>query len=323
MTFLSPLRLLLLLVLFILAVAYLWMRQRRQESAVRFASTEMLANVVPPAPWHKKHLPATLVMLALTLGMFGFARPATTIKVPTEKATLIMAIDVSLSMQADDVNPTRFDAAKEAAKVFAESLPDTIDLGLVSFAGTAALEVTPTDDHSDVIAAIDQLQLAEATAVGDAILLGIRAAQSNGFADTDEDVPASIVILSDGETTVGTLESAAIDQAIEADIAVSTISFGTEDGSILMTDPNFPQLGEVLTPVPVAEDNLQTIAEETGGTFFRAESASELDEIYTNVGLAVGFEDEEQEVGDWFALATVCLMACASGLSLLWSQKLI
>jgi Ca-activated chloride channel family protein len=250
----------------------------------------------------------------------AFAQPVMTVRVPQERTTVMLAFDTSLSMAAEDVDPNRFIAAQTAAKEFVDQLPDRLNLGLVSFAGTAKLVVPPTQEHDDVKLAIDNLDLDKATAIGDAVALSLDVIADQA-AGVEEGTPdAAIVLISDGETTVGLPTEESIPLALEAGVAVSTIAYGTPGGEILV-DEDGDGVGQ-LTPVPVNVDELRLLAEETGGTAYTAESASDLRSVYDQLGSSIGFEEEQEDVAERFVAIGLVLMLVAAGLSLRWFSRL-
>ena len=203
LSFEAPWRLLLLLAVAAVAVAYVLVQRRRTAYAVRFADVDLLESVAPRSPRWRRHLPAALLVTALAFMVTAFAKPAAAVEVPSEAATIVVAIDTSVSMQATDVEPSRFAAAQEAAVQFVEGLPDGIDVGLVSFSGSASLEVAPTDDRDAVVSAIEDLQLGQGTAIGEAVAASVAAASETAPAEGEEPTPTSVVLLSDGSNTQG------------------------------------------------------------------------------------------------------------------------
>ena len=316
MSFLEPGRLALGLVVLALAAGYVavqvWGRQRY---AVRFTNLSLLASVAPRRPGWRRHLPAALLLLALASMVVALARPTRSEQVPRERATIILAIDVSISMDATDVAPSRLEAAKAAAQSFVGLLPDPINLGLVSFAGSATVLVPPGTDRDLVASAIDRLTLAEATAIGEAVVASLSSIDSlPGGDDDEEEVPAHIVLMSDGETTAGTPNEIAVQAARDAGVPVTTIAFGTDAGTIEYED-------EVL-PVPVNRPELAAVAEATGGTAFEAASGEQLRGVYEDIGSSIGFTEEEREVGDRFTGAAFAAAALGALLSLAWTSRL-
>ncbi|MEM9565809.1 MAG: VWA domain-containing protein [Actinomycetota bacterium] len=322
MTLLTPWRLAFLAAVALLAVLYIVMQRRRRTYALRFAASDLFDSVAPQSPGFRRHVPAMVFLVALSTLVVAFAQPARQIRVPRERATVIVAIDVSLSMQATDVDPDRLQAAQEAAIRFVEELPPTLNVGVVSFAGTAAVLVSPTRDRLPVQNAIENLRLAESTAIGEAIFTSLDALANAPSDGSDELPPARIVLLSDGETTVGRPDGAAVAAAREAGVPVSTIAFGTANGTIVYDDPATEAVENQRIPVPVGEDNLRAIADDTGGAFFSAASLEELEAVYTDIGSAVGFETVDREITDWFVGGGLVLLALAAGFSLLWFQRL-
>ncbi len=322
MSFSTPMRLWSLLIVAVFLGLYLFMQRRRQTYAARLSSSELLDSVIPNHPGWRRHGTALLFLLSLAALATGFAQPSRTVRVPRERATVIVAIDVSLSMQADDVEPDRLRAAQASANRFIDELPPTLNVGIVAFAGSASVLVPPTQDRLAAHRAIDGLQLAESTAIGEAIVTSLDALAAAPLDENGEAPPARIVLLSDGVTTVGRSDEEAIAEAIVAEIPVSTIAFGTKEGAIRYDDPGTPQIEDELIPVPVGGDSLRLIAQSTGGTFFSAESLEELGKVYDDIGSAIGYEDAEREITDWFVGGALGILAAAGLLSLLWFQRL-
>jgi Ca-activated chloride channel family protein len=321
-TFLSPWRLWALVGVVALAAAYVALHRRRAVYALRFASSDLLDVVAPRRPGFRRHVPAGLFVVALAALVVGFAQPAREVRVPRERATVVIAIDVSLSMEAADVDPSRLEAAQEAAARFIDELPSSLNVGLVSFAGTAAVLVTPTQDRFPVVTAIENLQLAESTAIGEAIFTSLDALRNAPVDGTGGVPPARIVLLSDGETTVGRPDAQAVAAANDAGVPVSTIAFGTPQGFIIYDNPETVAVEQEPIAVPVGEDNLQRIADDTGGAFFTASTLEELEAVYDDIGSAIGYEVVEREITDWYVGAGLVLLALTAGASLAWFQRL-
>ena len=316
MTFLAPQWLWLLPVVVVLLVAYVLLQRRRRRLAVRFTNLQLLAQVAPHRPGWRRHLVAAGLLLALALLTVAVARPAAEVQVPRERATVVLAVDVSLSMQARDVEPTRLAAAQAAATAFVEDLPDRLNVGLVTFSGSGRVVVPPTTEHGRVLRALQQLELSEYTAIGEALFTSLDAVRQ---APPDPDdpqapVPAAVVLLSDGETTVGRPNSDGAAAAVEAGVPVSTIAFGTPGGVI--------EIEGVLHPVPVDVEALAEIADVTGGRAYTAQTAGELDEVYQDIGSDVGFTVEEQEVTHLPATAALLLLVVTAAASLAASGRL-
>ena len=322
MNFLSPERLWLLILVAVLVVGYVALQTRRRTYAARLASADLLDSVIPNRPGWRRHVTAAVFLAALSTLTVGFARPTREVEVPRERATIIVAIDVSLSMEAADVDPNRIQAAKIAASRFVDELPPTLNVGIVGFAGTASVLVPPTTDRAFAHRAIDNLSLEESTAIGEAIFTSLDALRNTPPDETGELPPARIILLSDGETTLGRPDELAAAAAVEAGVPVSTIAFGTAEGIIVYDDPNTEFIETDVIPVPVGDDNLRAIAEATDGAFFSASSLDELDEVYADIGSAIGFETIDREITDWFVGVGLVVMLLSSGLSLLWFQRL-
>jgi len=318
MSFQSPLWLLLLLAVAALVGFYVLLQLRRKRYAARFTNVALLGSLVPKRPGWRRHLAFGLVALALAALVVSLAVPSAEVRVPRERATVIMAVDVSLSMKATDIDPTRFQAMQTAAKQFVDVLPARINLGLVSFAGTATTLVPPTTDRGQVRTAIDHLQLAEATAIGEAVFTSLSAIENyqDSLDTPSRDLPpARIVLLSDGYNTVGRDDTQAIDAATSAKVPVSTIAFGTDYGTL---DLN----GETV-PVPVDRATLKKIADETGGSYSQAASAGELEKVYADLGSQIGYTTEPHDISPWFVRTGVFLAFLGAVLSLLWTQRLL
>ena len=274
------------------------MQRRRKAYAARFTNVALLGSIMPKRPGWRRHVAFGVLALGLATLVVSLAVPSTVVRVPREKATVVMAVDVSLSMQATDIEPDRFRAMQTAAKEFVDVLPERINLGLVSFAGTATTVVPPTTDRPQVANAIDNLDLAESTAIGEAIFTSLTAIenfQSTVETRGEEPPPARIVLLSDGSNTVGRENTQAIDAARAAGVPVSTIAFGTDYGTLDLD-------GEIV-PVPVDRAALEKIADETGGSYSEAVSAAELEQVYADLGSQIGYTDEPKDVSAWFVRA--------------------
>ena len=313
-SFLAPGRLWALLAVAALAAGYVVLQRRRSTYAVRFAALPLLASVAPRRPGWRRHVPAVLLLLATVVLTTAWARPEAEVRVPREQATVVVAIDVSLSMQATDVSPDRFAAAKESAAAFVEGLPETFAVGLVSFSGGAQVAVAPTQDHAAVVDGIGELQLGPSTAIGEAVFASLAAVESLRPVDGEDAAPARIVLLTDGTNTVGRDLTSAAAAAGEAGVPVSTISFGTADGVVEVQ-------GEQV-PVPVDADAMQRLAEDTGGSAFTAESGEELRDVYDDIGEQVGTTTERREVTDAVTGLGLALVLAAGAASLVWTARL-
>lgn len=319
MTFLSPWWLLALVPVVALALAYLLVQRSRQRYAVRFASLPMLDRVVPRRPRWRRHVPATLLLLAFTGLGLAAARPEMTLRLPYDRATVIVAIDTSGSMAADDVAPDRLEAAKAAAVAFVDDLPDTVNVGVVSFAGNSAVVATPTTDHAEVERQIAALDIGRGgTAIGEAVFTSVDQVQRMAAADGEAgaaDVPARVVLLSDGGNTAGRSPDQGAAAAQEAGIPVSTIAYGTADGTI-------PGSGGQ-SAVPVDEESLRQLADGTGGTAYVAASGEELREVYADIGSSIGWRTEQREVTPYLAVAGLVVGLGAAALALRWFSRIV
>ncbi len=298
--FATPWWFLLLLGVAALAVGYLLAMRRRRRDALRFANLELLDRVAPPTPGWRRHTPSALLGVALVLLTVGLAGPTTEDRVPRNRATVMLAIDVSLSMQATDIEPSRLEAAQDAAAEFVEGMTPGVNVGLVSFAGSATVLVPPTVNRDTVVQAIQGLRLAEATATGEAITASLAAIESFGaiVSGAEGPPPARIVLMTDGKRTVGKLELDAAEEAAEADVPISTISFGTDSGRVEIQGQEID--------VPVDDVMMEQIAEVSGGEFYKAASAEELHRVYDTLGEQIGYELQQVDASKpWFVLGTV------------------
>ncbi len=298
-----------------LAGAFLWRQRQRAATAVRFSNLELLKSLVPQGIGWRRYVAAGTLLTGMLALVVSLAQPSMQMRRPLERATVVLAIDVSLSMQAADVAPTRIEAAQQAAKAFIRELPPAYNLGIVSFARSAQVLVPPTKDREAALQAIDSLQLAEATATGEAVFTCLEAIHNVPSDGASEPAPARILLLSDGYRTYGrTIEDAAA--AASADgIAVSTVAFGTDDGVVDIAGE--PQR------VPVDRAALAQLAETTGGFFYEAASAKELKRVYDDMGSSLGHRVVPVELTRWFAAAGLGLALLAGVFSLLWTPRLI
>ncbi|MCH7230026.1 VWA domain-containing protein [Glycomyces sp. L485] len=310
---LEPAWLLALIPVAALAGVYVWAQYARQRTAVRFANTALLAKLVPRLPGWRRHVPAGIMVIALAVLVGGMTRPAVDVEEPQERATVVLAIDVSLSMMATDVDPTRIDAAKSAAVDFVQELPEQYNVGLVSFAGYASVVVPPTKDRAQLTTAIQGLNLAEATATGDAVFASLQAVQQVLADGSGELAPARVLLLSDGYRTAGRGVGEAAEAAAAAEVPVSTVAFGTDEGVI--------ELEEQLVSVPVDREALAGLADETGGRYYEAASVEELREVYEDMGSSLGYRTIARDIGQWFIGTALILLFTAAGLSLAWTSR--
>ncbi|MBB4765279.1 VWA domain-containing protein [Amorphoplanes digitatis] len=312
--FLQPWWLLALLPVVLVAAAYGWRQFRRRTYAMKFTNVDLLRTLAPKGLGWRRHAAAGAFLLSLLALALAMARPSIDREEPLERATVMLAIDVSLSMEADDVRPNRIEAAQEAAKAFVQELPPTYNLGLVSFAKSANVLVSPTKDRASVIAGIDGLTLAEATATGEAVFTSLDAIRSVPADGADGAPPARIVLLSDGYRTSGRSIEDAAAAADAANVPVSTIAFGTDSGVV--------DIRGQLQRVPVDRLSLQQLAEKTDGYFYEAASVSELKQVYEDMGSSIGHRVQPREVTQWYAGVALLMGLVAGAMSLLWTSRL-
>lgn len=317
MHFRSPYWLFVLVAVAVVALAYLLVALRRRRFTARFSNAALLASVLPRRPGWRRHLTFALLLIALTVLSLGVAGPTKAVQVPQERATVMLAIDVSLSMQATDVLPSRLQAAQQAAEEFADVLPKQINLGLVKFGRSGDVLVPPTQNRDSVKQAIAALQLEEYTAIGEGVFACLDAMNTFSRTSTtagEKPAPARIVLLSDGYNTVGRKVADAAAAAKKANTPVSTIAFGTDGGTVDVQ-------GRVQA-VPSDKVTLRGLAEATGGSFHTATSVQELKSVYKDIGSQIGYTRAQHDIS-WRFMFTGLLLALAAGAtSLLWSGRL-
>ncbi|MFN3602576.1 MAG: VWA domain-containing protein [Dietzia sp.] len=312
--FQHPLWLILLMVPLALIIGYVIALRSKRRRTVRFGNFGVLRTVDRGGRRWFTHVPAVLLILSLLALVVALAGPQQEQKVPRNRATVMLVVDVSLSMESTDVSPSRLEAAQQAATTFANNLTPGVNLGLVSYAGTASMLVAPTTDRGPVVRAVDRLRLDERTATGEAIYTATQAVTTftESLGGPDQAPPARIVLLSDGKETVPadpTEERGAFtaaERAAEAGIPVSTISFGTLYGTVDIQGR--PQ------PVPVDDASLRTIAEISGGDFFTASSLEELDSVYRTLEEQIGYEWKNADASrPWLVIGSLLAMLAAAG----------
>jgi Ca-activated chloride channel homolog len=291
----SPDRLLILLVIPLLIVAYIIAIHRKNRRGMRFTNTSMLDVVVPKQSQWRRHLAVALSLLSLITLTAAFAQPKTQVDVPRERATIVVVIDASLSMEATDVQPNRLAAAKQAAVAFVESLPEKYNVAVVSMSGNPNILVPPTLAHNTVENAINTITLQESTAIGESIITAMRALEQapKDPANPDAIAPGAIVMLSDGTNTAGRAPQQAAAEARAAKVPIYTIAYGTENGYV--------DLDGKREPVPVDHELMKQIAEASGGQYFSAATPDQLKTVYANIGSEVGYEKADREVTARFA----------------------
>jgi Ca-activated chloride channel family protein len=300
-----------------LGVGYLLAQRRTRRHTMRFANLELLEKVAPRRPGRGRHLPTALVLTGLVLLTVALAGPTADAKEPRNRATVMLAIDVSLSIEATDVAPNRLAAAREAAGQFVDDLTPGVNLGIVSFAGIATVLLGPTTDRAAAHRAIDGLTLDERTATGEAIISSLQTIElfSETIAGPTEAgepaaPPARIVLMTDGKRTVGRTEQDAAQRAAEAKVPVSVIAFGTDRGSIVVNNEQ--------VEVPLDTAAMQQIAEISGGDFHTAATSQELKSVYSQLGEQIGYQVKQRDVSrPWMVAGTaLVILGAAAALAL-------
>ena len=305
-----------------LVALYIFMQFARQKRILRFANMELLESVAPKRPNKWRHVPAILLIASLLLLTVAMAGPQNDVRVPRNRAVVMLTIDVSQSMRATDVEPSRLAAAPEAAKQFADQLTPGINLGLIAYAGTATVLVSPTTNRDATKAALDKLQLADRTATGEAIFTALQAIATVGavLGGGDEPPPARIVLMSDGKETVPSNPDnpkgafTAARTAKDQGVPISTVSFGTPYGYVDINDQR--------QPVPVDEDMLKKISQLSDGSHYSAASLEQLKEVFTSLQDQIGYETVKGDASvGWLRLGSLLLALAALG-SLLINRRL-
>jgi Ca-activated chloride channel family protein len=352
--FLAPERFWLLIGVAVLAALYVWSLFRRRRNAVRFTNVELLDSIAPKRPGWRRHVVAAGTLLGLGVGVVASAQPYRLERVSNERSIIMLTIDVSLSMMAEDVAPSRLAAAKSAAKEFVEQVDPSIDIGLVAFSLQVRTRVQPTLDRDRILNAIDDLRLDQGTNIGGAIEGSVDVITSTlkdqplgdgnrdgsddsedggtGTDPTPNEFPGAVVVLSDGETTLDVPgggvktgpEGAVLAQ--ENGIPVYGIAFGTPDGVVRLDDPRTGE--QVEQPVPVKYEELTEAAAMTGGQFYKAETANSLVNAYADIEqkLSPALEVPEPEQVDltWkYVLVALSFLALAFALGLWWIGGLV
>jgi Ca-activated chloride channel family protein len=322
----------------LLVLLYMWLLRRRKKNTVRFASVALVKQALGKGPGWRRHVPPALLFLAIVVLMFSVSRPLAVIKLPSQQETIILAMDVSGSMRATDIKPSRIVAAQEAAKKFVNDLPHSVRVGVVSFAGTAAVVQAPTLSREDVIASIDRFQLQRATAIGSGIVLSLATLFPDagydlsqitgakpmppGFGekkDKTEFKPvepgsyasAAIILLTDGQRTTGpdTLDMAKL--AADRGVRIYTVGMGTKEGEIIGFE------GWSMR-VRLDEETLKQVSLLTRGEYFFAGTAEDLKKVYDGLSSKLVVEKRETEITAMFAALGAVLAVFAAGLSLWW-----
>ena len=344
MTFIWPSALLLVAVVAGLLVLYVLAQRRRHRYALRYANLSLVREAIGKGPGWRRHVPPGIFLVALALMSIGVARPQATVAVPSQEGTVILAIDVSGSMLAEDMKPNRIEAAKAAARAFVDRQSDRVKIGVVSFSGDASIVQSPTTDKSLVIAAINRLRPQRATAIGRAILVSLDAIEESSGSETDlpssilqqqggpaatprptatplpnylqgQHSSASVVLLSDGQNNQFPAPLDVIDQAVSRGIRIYTIGVGSAQGTIVRL-----QGRSVRTALD--EATLKRIAEVTEGEYFNASTETDLRAVYENLTTQLVIRQEKTELTAYFTLAAAVLAVIAGAFSLLWFNRL-
>ena len=346
MTFLWPQFLWLLLALPLLVGMYLWLMRRRKTLSLRYASLSIVRAAIGPGQGARRHIPPLLFLLAMTALLLATARPTAVVLLPSNQQTIVLAMDVSGSMQATDVKPNRLAAAQTAAKSFLTTLPRNVKVGIVAFAGTAQVAQLPTLNRDDLNTAIDSFQLQRSTATGNAIVVSLatlfpnegievadfetpnllrgRPIERAGRAERKEVAPvapgsydsAAIIMLTDGQRTTGVDPLDAAKLAADRGVRIYTVGIGTVDGEIIGFE------GWSMR-VRLDEDTLKTIANKTQGEYFFAGTAADLKKVYDGLSSRMKVEKKETEITALFALAAALLALLSGLLSLLWFNRIL
>jgi Ca-activated chloride channel homolog len=306
-----PMALLALALLPLLVAAYLWYDRRRVASQARFGNPDLIPNMVDREPGRLRYLPLVVLLVGLGTMIVGVARPHATVTVPREEATIVLAMDVSRSMKADDVEPTRLDAARGAAKAFLADVPEKYRVGVVSFATRAAVGVPPTEDRALVNAALDSLQPGEGTAIGDAVALAVGLGERDR--EVEQAVPRSVLLISDGAQDGGRIQpAAAIEEAKKRGVPVYTVLVGTQEGVV---EEELPGGFRRIIQVPPSPETLELLAAGTGGEYFAAVDGEQLREVYEELGSRLGQEEELREITDVFSAGAAAFLLVGGALS--------
>lgn len=346
MNFLWPQFLWLTLALPLLVVLYLWLLRRKKRMALRYASLSIVKEAMGASQTMRRHIPPALFLLALTAMLLAAARPVAVVTLPSNQQTIILAMDVSGSMRATDVQPNRLVAAQNAAKSFLAELPRNVKVGIVAFAGSAQVAQLPTTNREDLVTAIDRFQLQRATATGNAIVISLatlfpdagidlQSLQSGrerqrGFAIDEEKKEqkdftpvapgsyssAAIIMLTDGQRTTGVDPLEAAKMAADRGIRVYTVGIGTVDGETIGFE------GWSMR-VRLDEETLKAIANKTSAEYFYAGTATDLKKVYETLSSRLTVEKKETEISALFALAAAALALLSAGLSLLWFNRIL
>ena len=345
MTFMWPSLLWLLLAVPLLVVAYWWLLRRKKKASLRFASLSIVREAMDAGPGFRRHIPPILFLLAITLMLLAASRPFAVVTLPMQQETIMLAMDVSGSMRATDVLPSRIVAAQNAAKAFLTELPRNIKVGIVAFAGSAQVAQIPTLNREDLISAIDRFQLQRGTAIGNGIVMslatlfpdaGIDLAQlqygqrQRGVSIDEKPIEkkeftpvaagsyssAAIILLTDGQRTTGVDSLEAAKLAAERGVRVYTVGIGTVSGETIGFE------GWSMR-VKLDEETLKAIANKTRADYFYAGTAADLKKVYETLSSRLTVEKKETEISGLLALVAAALAIASAGLSMLWFNRIL
>jgi Ca-activated chloride channel homolog len=301
--------------------SYVRHQRHRRRAAAAFASPALLASVAPRRPGWRRHAPMAAFALALAVLIVAAAKPQKTVAVPVERASIMLATDVSGSMEATDVKPSRLVAARRAARQFINGVPRGVNIGIMAFNGRPRVLQSPTPERDDIETALNRLSPSGGTATGDAISAALRVLrQPTGI--NKKIPPSAIVLLSDGASTKGKNPIAAAQEAKRAKIPVYTVALGTAAGTIEVPRPG-GQSGTEVRHVPPDPTSLAQIARASGGQSFTADDASELKRVYQKLGSQLGTEKRKRQLTSSFAGGALVLLLVGAGMSLAWFGRLV
>jgi Ca-activated chloride channel homolog len=347
MKFLWPEMLWLLLIVPALVATYVFLLRRKKQAALNYASLSMVKEAMSAGQRFRRHIPALLFLIALTVMIVAIARPAAVVTLPSQHLTIILAMDVSGSMRARDVEPNRIAAAQAAAKAFVAAQPSNVRIGVVSFAGTASLVQPPTNNHEDIVAAIDRFQLQRATAIGSGIIVslatifpeaGIDVSSLIYGRDAPRGVPldqarkaekpaftpvppgsypsAAIILLTDGQRTTGPSTIEAAQMAADRGVRIFTVGIGTTSGETIGFE------GWSMR-VHLDEGTLKAVANMTRGEYFYAGTATDLKKVYKSLSAKLVLEKKDMEISALFSAAAAVIALVSAVLSLLWFNRIL
>jgi Ca-activated chloride channel homolog len=323
MSFGHPILLLTLLLVPAAVGGWYWLEQRRSLRASSWSTPALLPNMVSGDPGRRRLIPLALFLVGLTLLLVGFARPQAMLSTPREGATVVLAMDVSGSMAAQDIRPTRLAAADGAIREFLHVLPSKYRVALVTFSGRPTVKVPPTYDRTIVLEALPKKTEVEGTALGDSAASAVlEASKAVGKSKPGSPhPPAAVLLISDGLQNMGRLRPAeAAAQARKLDVPISTISIGTPDGKV---NQKIAGGYTETTVVPVAPAQLQALAQGSGGRFFKARSTEQLKQVYKDLGSRMATQHKKREISSWTTMGALGFILGGALLSGIWFRRLV